>query len=140
MRALHRTILVLFFLFAAACELDEGKRCDEGQVFEDGFCVAGEEDDTAGENPYADSGIDGLGEPCTTDAACAGTEALYCAVVPGAAAGNCAIRDCDPDDDQCPLDLICCDFPPDGLTAGVPDLCIPPAEYDSYDALGMCDG
>lgn len=122
------------------CAPDDKDRCDDDQIYQGGYCEAAPDQDSEVENPYEDSGVTGLGEPCSSQDECADLEADYCAMQPGANSGNCAVSNCSTVDDQCPLDLICCDFPSSGITEGVPDLCIPPADWDTYDGLGMCNG
>ncbi len=145
MRRLLGWLFIVLAVPAISCELSDGKRCGEGYTYDAGYCMEIDTDtdsdtDTGAGDSGVDSGVTGIGEVCTDNEDCEGYDADYCAMMPGATEGQCAVSNCLANPNDCPEDLLCCDFPPDGLTAGIPNLCIPPDEYETYSNLGMCDG
>jgi hypothetical protein len=133
-------LIVAAALLPLSCHLDDGDRCSEGFEYRDGYCLEVDSDSEDTDSTIEDSGVSGLGLVCTSDEDCEGYEADYCAKELGATEGQCTVSNCSTNPDDCPEDLLCCDFPPDGMTAGMPNLCIPQEEYDIYSAMDMCDG
>ena len=107
----------------AGCEMSDGDRCPNGYHYDpiNTVCEVCAEDEVWNETTYAceadtDSGTDtgtggeaptGLGEPCQSDADCAGYEADFCAVNPMSGDGYCTIEDCALG--ECPAPYLCCD-------------------------------
>ena len=136
-------ILLLFAIAALplSCHLDEGDRCDEGFEYVNGYCMEIDTDtDSETDSVVEDSGVTGLGVTCSGDEDCEGFDADYCAMEIGATEGQCTVSNCSANPNDCPENLQCCDFPAEGMTAGMPNLCLPQEEYDTYSGLGMCDG
>jgi hypothetical protein len=143
MRLLTRFLPAALVALPLSCNLDDSKRCDEGFVYEGGYCMLVDTDtdsETDSDSETADAGVTGLGEICTGQDDCEGYDADYCAMEIGATDGQCTVSDCIAEPDDCPPELYCCDFPATGMTAGMPNLCIPEEQYETYSNLGMCDG
>lgn len=137
----HRRLFVLAAasILLTSCHIDDADRCGDGYDYINGYCME-QDTETDSDTDVPDSGVSGLGVVCTGNEDCEGFEADYCAMDIGATEGQCTVSNCVADPDDCPEDLLCCDFPPDGMTAGMPNLCIPPEEYETYSGMGLCDG
>ncbi len=104
------------------------KRCDEGQSIVNGKCTSpGAETDASTPPDGSSSMPTGLGEPCSSEADCAGFDAKFCAPQTRA----CMINSCADGTNACPTTTVCCDF--SALLAGF-SLCV----ADDQLANGNC--
>jgi hypothetical protein len=101
------------------CELrtSGGGYCTNEGCTGNSDCAPGFSCVTSGSVPVCRLPPEGAGRPCTSDADCAGTEALYCDLF---VSHGCLVRDCSLDPDSCFPGMECCTVAP-----GVPNLCIP---------------
>ncbi len=134
MRIFKTISLMMLLLWVTSCAPDD--RCGNDFNYIDGACVPIEDTETS-TDPPEDSGPvdagDGLGEICTTDGnECAGFDADYCLLQPGADEGYCTYEDCTTDPDNCSAGYSCC------MMASSSSFCATDEDYQTMADLGLC--
>jgi hypothetical protein len=131
----------------AGCHLEDGDRCDDGQVYDDAAnaCIPTDTDsDTATDSDTlaADAGSDGgtgMMSPCDGPEDCAEFVASYCLDISYGeiVLNGCVIAGCTVDPNDCPAPNTCCDLDPTYESMlSLPDtLCMPPEYWSQYSSF-----
>ncbi len=122
----------------AGCLYDAGDRCSKNQVYDDksescvcpasapplgSGCVPCEANDT---RAACQTGPEGFGVTCASDADCAGHEASHCETLQ---ANVCVVANCQTTPDSCTGGQGCCDL----HSLGIPlTLCLPPGQCPAH--------